>query len=282
MIAPSDMLVEPAPDVPASYRVVARQLETVDVVTLRVQPVRGPLPSFRPAQFAMIGVAGVGEVPISISSSVDDHTAQAYTVRRAGAVTTRLFDTQVGDIVTVRGPFGRPWNVARAAGKHAVFVAGGIGLAPLRAAIAQLVQYRTADRVSVLVGAHGPEHHLFGGWLAELAADGVAVFLAVDSISERGSWNEHVGLVTDLIPQALDDDPVAAFICGPDPMMAATVASLRHFGVADDDIEVTLERNMQCANGWCGHCQLGPLLVCCDGPVVTSTELGTLLEQAEL
>lgn len=278
----SDTLVEPMPEIPVSYRVVGRELETVDVVTLRVQPVRGRPPSFQPAQFAMIGVAGVGEVPISISSSADDHTAQAYTLRRAGAVTTRLFDAHVGDVVTVRGPFGRPWDLVRARDKHALFIAGGIGLAPLRAAIDHLVRHRMAERVSVLVGARGPEHHLFRGWLQDLAADGVAVLRTVDAVSGRESWHEHVGLVTDLIPQTVNDHPVAAFICGPDPMMAATIASLREVGVAHDDIEVTLERNMQCANGWCGHCQLGPLLVCCDGPVVTSTELGTLLEKAEL
>jgi anaerobic sulfite reductase subunit B len=282
MIAPSDTLIGLAPDVPVSCRVIARQLETVDVVTLWVQPVRGTSPSFRPAQFAMIGVAGVGEVPISISSSVEDNTAQAYTLRRAGAVTTRLFETHVGDIVTVRGPFGRPWNLDRAAGRHAVFVAGGIGLAPLRAAIDQLARQRIADRISVLVGARTPEHHLYGGWLRKLAAEGVTVLRAVDGLTERYAWKDHVGLVTDLVPQVVDGQPVAAFVCGPDPMMVATISSLRRSGVADDDIEVTLERNMQCANGWCGHCQLGPLVVCCDGPVVTSTELGRLLEQAEL
>jgi anaerobic sulfite reductase subunit B len=282
MTAPSGTRVRLAPDVPASYQVIARQLETVDVVTLRVQPVRGQLPSFRPAQYAMIGVAGVGEVPISISSSVEDRTAQAYTLRRAGAVTARLFDTHVGDIVTVRGPFGRPWNLDRAAARHAVFVAGGIGLAPLRAAIDHLVRQRSADSISVLVGAQTPEDHLYGAWLEQLTAEGVAVLRTVDALSERCAWNEHVGLVTDLVPLVVDDQPVAAFVCGPDPMMVATISSLRQSGVADDDIEVTLERNMQCANGWCGHCQLGPLLVCCDGPVVTSAELGALLERAEL
>jgi anaerobic sulfite reductase subunit B len=282
VIAPSDTLVEPAPDVPLPYRVVARQLETADVVTLRVQPVHGSLPSFRPAQFAMIGVAGVGEVPISISSSADDQTAHTYTLRRAGAVTTRLFDAQVGDIVTVRGPFGRPWNLDRAGGQHAVFVAGGIGLAPLRAAIDQLARQRIADRISILVGAQRPKDHLYGPWLQQLAAENVTVLRTVDATSERSAWNERVGLVTDLVPLVVDDHPIAAFVCGPDPMMVATIASLRRSGVAAEAIEVTLERNMQCANGWCGHCQLGPLLVCCDGPVVTSAELGRLLEQAEL
>jgi anaerobic sulfite reductase subunit B len=282
MIASSETLVEPGPEVPLPYRVAARQLETADVVTLRVQPVHGSLPSFRPAQFAMIGVAGVGEVPISISSSVDECTSQAYTVRRAGAVTTSLFETSVGDIVTVRGPFGRPWNLDRAEGQHAVFVAGGIGLAPLRAAIDQLARRRVAERISVLIGAQTPEDHLYGRWLQQLAAENVTVLRTVDATSECSAWNERVGLVTDLVPLVVDDHRVAAFICGPDPMMVATISSLRHLGVVDDDIEVTLERNMQCANGWCGHCQLGRLFVCCDGPVVTSTELGRLLEQAEL
>jgi anaerobic sulfite reductase subunit B len=274
--------VQTIPDVPVSYRIVARERETDDVVTLRVQPVYGPLFSFQPAQFSMIGVVGVGEVPISISSSADDHTAHAYTLRRAGAVTGVLFDLGIGDVITVRGPFGRPWNLDRAAERHALFVAGGIGIAPLRAAIDQVVGRGTSSSVSVLVGAATPESHLFGAWLDSLAREGAHVLRAVDSFGSHDVWDDHVGLVTELISEVVDDHAISAYVCGPDPMMVATASTLHRLGVDPRDVEVTLERNMQCANGWCGHCQLGPLLVCRDGPVVTVEQLGHVLEQEEL
>ena len=276
----------PLPDVPVPYRVIARHEETADVVTVRVQPVVGDLPDFRPAQFSMIGVLGVGEVPISISSDTDDRTAHGYTLRRAGAVTDALWGRRIGDVVTVRGPFGRPWDLERADGHHAVFVAGGIGIAPLRAAIDELASGSPVAprRLSVLVGAATPRDHLYGPWLDELSERGVEVLRAVDRSDE--SWPHSVGFVTDLIAPAVAEwtgtVDVAAYVCGPDPMMAATIDALRWCRVAVDDIEVTLERNMQCANGWCGHCQLGPLLVCRDGPVASAAELGDLLERSEL
>ena len=277
-----DAAFEPIPDVPLSHRIVAREWETIGVATLRVQPVAGELFDFQPAQFSMIGVVGIGEVPISISSSHRDRTAHAYTLRRAGAVTGALVDARVGDVITVRGPFGRAWNLDRAIGRHVVFVAGGIGLAPLRAAVDSVVSDGTASRVSVLVGAATPESHLFGSWLTSLHDAGVAVSRAVDAVGPHDVWAGHEGFVTDLIPAIVGEESVAAYVCGPDPMMVAAVATLRRSGVAARDIEVTLERNMQCANGWCGHCQLGPLLVCRDGPVVRADELENLLEREEL
>ncbi len=282
MSATAPTAVQTAPDIPVLYRVVERIEEAPEVVTLRVQPAFGRLPSFLPAQFSMIGVLGVGEVPISISSPVDDRTTHAYTIRRAGAVTSALVDRSVGRVITVRGPFGRAWDLQRVGQRHAVFVAGGIGLAPLRAAIEGVTRGGLADRVSVLVGSATPKQQIYGDWLTALARDGVDVRRSVDVGNPSTEWDGHVGLVTDLIPQAIEGPDVVAFVCGPDRMMTATCAALRQAGVALDDIEVTLERNMQCGTGWCGHCQLGPFLLCRDGPVLRATELGDLLERPEL
>lgn len=268
-----------SPAVPVPHRVVTVERENDDVVTLGVVPVTGTVPPFRPAQFSMIGVAGIGEVPISISGSCDG--THRYTIRRAGAVTAALCDAPPGAVVTVRGPFGRAWDLDRAADRAALFVAGGIGLAPLRAAIETLVEPGTRARsVTVLAGWQSPGARLFPDWLDELAAGGVDVRQTVEHPTP--GWVGPVGLVTELVEPAVPDPSVVAYACGPDAMMAATVRSLDAAGVPAANVQVTLERNMHCANGWCGHCQLGPVLVCRDGPVVDATELGALLEVAEL
>ncbi len=281
----------PVPDVPTPWRVVARAVETRDVVTLTVAPLHGTTPSFRPAQFAMIGVRSLGDVPISIASDPADRSTWAFTLRRAGAVTHALVDSRVGDVVTVRGPFGVPWDLARAAGRHALVVAGGLGLAPLRSAILRLVAARTAgdlvsDRaplgVTLLAGARTPDELLYRAWLDELAAV-VRVRTAVDAAPGGFAGPHRIGFVTDLIAEhVVDPSVVEAFVCGPDEMMHATIRTLDAIGVGPAHVEVTLERNMQCGAGWCGHCQLGPLLVCCDGPVVAGDRLADLLERSEL
>lgn len=277
-------------DVPMPYVVTDQTWETHDVITLRVRPMDGPVPTFSPAEFSMIGLAGIGEVPISISSDVDDHAAHAFTIRRAGAVTAALCDRRPGDVVTIRGPFGRGWDLRRSAGRHAMFIAGGIGLAPLRAAINHAVSRTDSGpaMVTVLAGAKDPENLVFADWLDDLAEGGVHVGLTVDSVGTgAATWHHRVGLVTELIADAVvrgggPVDDIVAYVCGPDPMMSATVRVLGRIGVRADQIQLTLERNMQCGNGWCGHCQLGPVLVCRDGPVVNAADLGDLLERSEL
>jgi len=279
-----------ATDIPIPYRVVECIRETHDVVTLRVRPMAEPLPSFSPAQFSMIGVTGVGEVPISISSEVDDDSAHAFTIRRAGAVTAALCDRRPGDAVTIRGPFGRGWDLERTRGRHAIFVAGGIGIAPLRAAIDHTVSHapHTNTTVSVLAGAKDPGDLVFGSWLDAIAGEGVHVGLTVDAVgASEATWHNRIGLVTELIAEAVvrggvPVDDVVAYVCGPDPMMTATVQAFDRIGVPPGQVQLTLERNMQCGNGWCGHCQLGPVLLCRDGPVVDAADLGNLLERSEL
>ena len=276
------------PDCPVPYRVLSTAPEQHDVVTLEVSPLLGELPAFEPAQFSMIGVAGIGEVPISISSATE--SSHRYTLRRAGAVTTVLCAARPGDVITVRGPFGRPWDLRRVRGAHALFVAGGIGVAPLRAAVeAVTTQERGAVGVSVLAGFREPDEQVFGSWLDQLAervvgGSNVTVRRTVDRVDAAGDWGGPVGPVTHLIGPALEGrtaDPVV-YVCGPDPMMAATLRTLDDLGVPASSIQLTLERNMHCANGWCGHCQLGPLLVCRDGPVVDAAQVARLLDVAEL
>ncbi len=277
-----------APDVPVPYRILTRDEESGDVVTIRIRPLAGAPPRFEPAQFGMVGVAGVGEVPLSISSRIDDDHTHAYTVRRSGAVTASLCAARPGDVVTVRAPLGRPWDLTAATTHHGVFVAGGIGIAPLRAAVEAWLDAAPdgATRTTLLVGANDADDLIYRHWLSDLRHAGVDVQLAVDDAGTGGAvWEGHVGYVTDLIGAGVaraGAHPVAAFVCGPDAMMIAATRALESAGVGRDAIQLTLERNMHCGNGWCGHCQLGPLLLCRDGPVVSAAVLGDLLTRSEL
>lgn len=269
------------------WSVVGTRLECADTATLTVRPGIGRPPQFHPAQFSMIGVPGVGEVPISISSPASRRDAHEFTVRAVGAVTSRLVSAVEGDVVTVRGPFGRPWDLDAAAGRRALFVAGGIGIAPLRAAIHELLDGpRQHPDVRIAVGATEPSKLVYRDWLESLADTGVRAELIVDDVPDGSRWTGRVGLATELlagmVADTSDSANVEVYVCGPDPMMTAVRSTLERFGVAREHIQLTLERNMQCGTGTCGHCQLGPLLVCRDGPVLRADEVGDLLEVAGL
>jgi len=195
-----------------------------------------------------------------------------HSIRDVGAVTHALCNLPVGGAVGVRGPFGKGWDVEAqlAAGRtDVVVVAGGIGLAPLRSAVRDLVerQQRGEVRLFVLVGARSPDQIVFAEDVAAWRAAGSFVEVSVD-VAPVG-WQGSVGVVTTLLPTAsFDPARAVALICGPEIMMRFTALALVDRGVDPDDIRISLERNMQCGVGLCGHCQLGPLLVCRDGPIV--------------
>lgn len=272
--------------VPHPYRVLSRHVDTDDTVTLELGHDTGPLPAFAPGQFAMLTAYGIGEVPISLSGVVDTGDGRTrrlvHTLRAVGAVTNALHAAAPGGVIGVRGPFGTTWDVASAAGRDLVIVAGGIGLAPLR----PLVRAVTAEpsrygRVTLLVGARTPADVLFRDELRRWGEQGVDVAVTVDRPDQ--GWTGHVGVVTTLIPQAaFDPAGTVAFVCGPEVMMRFTAAALLAQGVAAGQIRVSLERNMRCGVGWCGHCQLGPLLVCRDGPVVDWARAAPLTNVREL
>lgn len=277
-----------APMLPARYRVVDRREETYDTVTLTLEPVGAPIAASRPGQFTMLYAFGIGEVPISISGDGggrgggDGAAALVQTLRAVGAVTRALCDARPGARVGVRGPYGTDWDVPGAAGHDLVIVAGGIGLAPLRpvllAALAARDRYR---RVALLVGARTPRDLLFPGELAAWRERGVEVEVTVDQ--PDAGWTGHVGLVTTLIDRAaFDPAGCVAFVCGPEVMMRFTARALMRRGVPAGKIRVSLERNMKCGIGLCGHCQLGPLLICRDGPVVSYGDIAGLLTVKEL
>ncbi|RSN18327.1 oxidoreductase [Streptomyces sp. WAC 01325] len=265
--------------VPVPHRVVARRPETADTVTLCLEPVGAALPDFAPGQFAMVHSFGRGEIPLSVSS-VQTTGGLAHTIRSVGAVSDGLCSVRVGEVVGLRGPYGNTWELERARGGDVVVVAGGIGFAPLRPLIlSALAEPEAYGRVNVLVGARTP-----GDLIALQEVESwPTTFTGVTVDRPDDGWRGDVGMVTQLLGRT-DFEPGAtrAFVCGPEPMIRATARELTERGVPHDRIRVSLERNMRCATGHCGHCQLGPLLLCRVGPVVDWERAEPLLSVREL
>lgn len=243
--------------------------ETPDTYTFKLdlEDGRGPK-DFRPGQFNMLYVYGVGEVPISIASHAGERSV-THTIRSVGTVTSLISRLKVGDAVGLRGPYGTSWPVEAARGRELIIAAGGLGLAPLRPVILEALSTAKAFKgVKVLYGARTPKDLLYrqeyGGWSHR---EGVELLLTVDRAEE--GWGGNVGVVTTLFKEieVLAEEAIA-FVCGPEIMMKFTVQELLKRRVPQDNVVVSLERHMSCGVGTCGHCQLGPIFVCKDGPVL--------------
>lgn len=276
---------EPVPHgamTPVPYRVAERTQETRDTWTLSLDPLAAPVRP-APGQFVMLHAFGVGEVPISTSGGPDPAGRLTHTIRAVGPVSAALGAAAAGSVVGVRGPFGTAWPLEQARGRDLVVVAGGIGLAPLRPAFrAALAERERLGALSLLIGARTPDDLLFGdevaAWRSHRDAE---VLVTVDAA--RPDWHGRVGLVTSLVPVApLDPATAVAFVCGPEVMMAFVARALVDRGIERDRIWISTERNMRCGLGHCGHCQLGPLLICRDGPVLRYDRIAPLLEVREL
>lgn len=255
--------------VPRRYRVEAVRPELVDTVSLELAPPTGEAPAFEPGQFNMLYAFGVGEAAISVSGDPATRARIVHTVRAVGPVSQALAELAVGATVGVRGPFGQGWPTSAARGRDLLLIAGGLGLAPLRPALLRVLAERAHyGRVIVLAGMRTPPEILFR---ASLEAWGARADLEVEVTVDRGdaAWRGHVGVVTSLIPRlALEPRNTVAFVCGPELMMRHAAEALRAVGLEPAQIFVSMERNMKCAIGLCGHCQFGPAFVCKDGPVM--------------
>jgi NAD(P)H-flavin reductase len=268
-----------SPMLPRMCSVVRRRRETHDSVTIELDD-NGR--RFQAGQFSMLAVPGIGESAISISGDPAGG-ALVHTIRAVGPVTAALTHLRAGDSVGVRGPFGTGWPLDEAEGRDVVILAGGIGLAPLRPALLHLLAHRDRyRRVSLLYGARNPSELLFRNelerWRRRLDVD-----VAVTVDGAPGDWRGQVGVVTRLIPRAaFEPGRTLAMLCGPEVMMRFATAALGDAGVGVHDVFVSLERRMTCGVGLCGHCQLGPVLICRDGPVVRLDAVVGLLGVREL
>ena len=274
----------PGPLVPVPFRVTGRTRETPDTWTLELSPEReDALPRFAPGQFAMLYAFGKGEAPISVSGDLTRPGPLVLTIRSVGPVTAALCASDEGETVGVRGPFGSSWPLGEAEGRDVLIVAGGVGLAPLRSMVYHVLANRERHRnVVLLYGGRSPAELLYRQELERWRGRfDVQVEVTVDRAP--GGWRGRVGVVPNLIPRAeVDPDAAVALVCGPEVMMRFTGAALVDRGLPADRIFLTLERNMRCAIGLCGHCQLQHLFVCRDGPVLPLATVEPLLRVREL
>ena len=273
-----------SPMIPELFHVRGVRRETHDTFTLELQSGNGRRDFlFSPGQFNMLYTHGVGEVPISISGDPQASATLVHTLRAVGAVTNSLAGLKKGDSVGVRGPYGSVWPVSESHGSDVVIVAGGIGLAPLRPVVYLLLADRDKfGTISILYGTRTPDDILYRDeleqWRARFDLD---VSITVDQA--LSGWRGSVGVVSTLIPKIrCDAAKTVAFVCGPEIMMRFTALELHKRAIPIERIFVSMERNMKCGIGLCGHCQYGPAFVCKDGPVFPYSRLHSCLSRREV
>jgi NAD(P)H-flavin reductase len=239
--------------------------------------------SFLPGQFNMLYVPGIGEAAISISSDAAERNHLHHTIRIVGSVTRAMAKLPPGSVIGLRGPFGTNWPVKEMEGKDVVIVAGGIGLAPLRPVVYWILRHRERyKRVMLMFGCRTPEDRLFAEELEQWDRDGsIQVLVTVDAAT--GNWSGPVGLVTKLMQRVkVNADRTVVLVCGPKILNRVAAWNFLQLHVPADHVYVSLERNMNCGFGRCGHCQLGPKFICKDGPVFPFSEIADIFTKEEI
>jgi len=272
--------------VPVLARIIERIPESSNTMTYRLQLADLKVAAsyrFRPGQFNMLYVFGVGEAAISISSAPDEPAVLEHTIRHVGSVTSAINRLSVGEVIGLRGPFGNSWPIAQCRGRDVLMVAGGIGIAPLRSAIHQLLRNRNDyRRLILLYGVRSPADMIFKHEVEEWSRrDDFQVLTTVDYPDDE--WIGPVGVVTGLLRRIrVDAARTSVLVCGPRVMNRAAAYSFLSHHVPHEHIFVSLERNMRCGIGQCGHCQYGPKFVCKDGPVFSYASIRQLIGRAEV
>lgn len=258
--------------------------ETHDTFTLELDiPAEDGCFEFEPGQFNMLYAYGVGEIPISISGDPGETDCLTHTIRSVGSVSQALTALKPGEYAGVRGPYGMGWPVEHATNRDVLIVAGGIGLAPLRPAICHILNHRESyGKVTLLYGARAPEEIIFWKQLEKWRSRfDIQVLVTVDNAT--GDWKGRIGVVTTLINNAnVDTSSCIALVCGPEIMMRFTLMGLLERDISEQSIFISLERNMKCGIGICGHCQLGPKFICKDGPVFAYDSVKSLFQKREM
>jgi NAD(P)H-flavin reductase len=237
---------------------------------------------WEPGQFNMLYVPGYGEAAISMSSDVESSEGLViHTARTAGSVTKALSRLKVGDVIGVRGPFGSSWPLKKSEGKDVVIACGGIGLPPLRGALYSIIRNRDRyGKVILLYGARAPADLIYPSEYDTWQKAGIDVQATVDR--GDGTWNGRVGVVPMMFYNVrLDPHKSVVLACGPEIMMRFVIYEALARRIPANHIFISLERNMKCGQGACGHCQMGPYFICKDGPVFPFNLLGPYINVEE-
>ncbi len=259
----------------AVIRNISKENEQISSFSLELTDKTLPF-TFLPGQFLMLSVPHCGEAAISISSSPDTLPLITLSIRRAGELTEAVHRMKTGDTVGLRGPFGKPFPIETFTHYNLLFVAGGIGLAPLKSVIDHCLfqctlEEDTVGSISLLYGSRTPSDIAFKQVITSWQEQGVDCRLTVDE--KDSTWKGNVGLVTDLLTNFTINDKTKAIVCGPPIMIRFVIEQLSAMGCDDESIFTTLERHMKCGIGTCGHCHLDGKLVCIDGPVFNLNQL---------
>ena len=269
---------------PIPYVISGKRRENENLQTLTLAPAgERTISPIQPGQFTMLYAFGVGEIPISTSSILQSDSTLVHTIQDVGPVSKAINSLSIGDAIGVRGPFGTVWPVEEAKGKDVIIIAGGVGLCPLRPVIESICQERDQfGQINVLYGTRDPNNIIFHQDLISWQSDPTLNFqITVDHAFSQ--WRGNVGVVTHLMEKAsFDPKNTIAFLCGPEVMIRFSVYSCLDAGVSENDIYVSMERNMKCAIGFCGHCQFGPYFVCKDGAVFSYDLVKPYLNVEEL
>jgi sulfhydrogenase subunit gamma (sulfur reductase) len=253
------------------------QTESFDTKTFRIAFEDKALAGsflYKPGQFIQVSLLGIGEAPISIASCPGRKGFLELTIRAAGKLTSAIHKLRPGDKIHIRGPYGNSFPLEEVAGKDLYFIAGGIGLPPLRGLIKSVLYGRgNFGKIKILYGAKTPNELCFKEELKTWRqVENTEIYLTVDEPDQ--SWQGDVGVVTKLWDKAdMTTSNGVAYVCGPPVMIKFVVLNLLKSGFKDENIYITLERYMKCGIGKCGHCNIGDKFVCTDGPVFSYAQL---------
>ena len=255
------------------------RVDTPDVKTFRVNAIGGgKCFEHMPGQCAMLSIPGVGEAMFSITSSPTNTEYMEFSIKKCGCVTEWLHQAEAGQQITIRGPYGKPFPVDDVfAGKDLLFIAGGVGLAPLRSVINYCRHYRDRyGKIDIVYGSRSKDdlldyQEIINEWSTD---EGVNVHLTIDNPQE--GWDGHVGFVPTYVKELGFDTNKVAVLCGPPIMIKFTLDGLCGIGFDKTNVYTTLELRMKCGVGKCGRCNVGAKYVCKDGPVFRCDELDEL------
>jgi NAD(P)H-flavin reductase len=258
------------------------RIDTPDVKTFRVVTPDGQKPFIhKPGQCAMLSIPGVGEAMFSITSSPTNTEFMEFSIKKCGCLTDWLHQAEVGQQITVRGPYGNAFPVDdEFAGKDLLFIAGGIGLAPLRSVINYVRHYRDRyGKIDIVYGSRSKAdlvdyQEIINEWMTD---DGVDVHLTIDR--EEEGWDGHVGFVPNYVKELAFDTNKVAIICGPPIMIKFSLEGLASLGFTKEQVYTTLEMRMKCGIGKCGRCNVANKYICKDGPVFRFDELDELPDE---